>query len=57
MHGNLIKIVAISPEPGAVTLLGSQLKLLVANDLRQFSNRLFELHATELIYELAVVYY
>ena len=56
MHGNLQKVVALSPKPGAVTLLRTQGKVLVANDLRHLFERLFGFHELNLIYEPAVVY-
>lgn len=56
MHGNLQKVVAITPEPGALTLLCAQRKVLATNDPRHFLDCLSRLRGTNLIYEPASLY-
>ena len=57
MRRKLFDEVAISPEPGAVTVLRGQRKMLPPNDFRKPRHRFFGIHSTILIYEPPVVYY
>ena len=49
-------LVAISPEPGAVTALRGQRKMFPANDFRKACHRFFGIRSRSLIHEPPVVY-
>ena len=56
MIGNRLNVVAISPEPAAITLLGASRKMLAPHDIGHFPNRIFPLHAAVLIRDWLFVY-
>jgi len=48
--------VAISPEPGAVSALGRERKMLASNNFRKPSHRFIRIHLAIVIYEQPIVF-
>ena len=47
---------AISPEPGAVSALGRERKMLASNNFRKPSHRFIRIHLAIVIYEQPIVF-
>jgi hypothetical protein len=56
MQGQPFEEVAISPEPGAVSALGRERKMLASNSFRKPPHRFIRIHLANVIYEQPVVY-
>jgi hypothetical protein len=56
MSGKPFELVAILPEPGAITSLPGERKVLTPNYLRHADNRFVSVDPAVLIYEPLVVY-
>jgi hypothetical protein len=56
MKQKFIKVVAISPEPGAITALRRERKMPPPNDLRNTPHHFFGIYSDILIYEPPVAY-